>query len=75
EAVAERWPDAGCDPDAARTNCVTFRHADPMALLAHLHAEGVLAGTIAPATVRLMTHHDVDDGDVERAAKALASAP
>jgi threonine aldolase len=75
EAVAERWPAAGCDPDHVGTNCVTFRHVDPDGLLDHLRSEGVLAGTIAPATVRLMTHHDVDDGDVRRAAKALATAP
>ena len=74
-AVAERWPGAGCDPAAIRTNIVTFAHPEPTALLEHLRAEGVLAGTIAPATVRLVTHHDVDDGDVDRAAKALASAP
>jgi hypothetical protein len=35
----------------------------------------VLAGTIAPGVVRLVTHHDVDDDDLERARKALASAP
>jgi hypothetical protein len=35
----------------------------------------VLAGTVAPRTVRLMTHHDVDDDGIERAAKALSSAP
>jgi threonine aldolase len=75
EAVAERWPDAGCDPGRIQTNCVTFAHPDATALLAHLGSEGVLAATIAPATVRLMTHHDVDDGDVERAAKALAASP
>src|SRR5207253_1827546 len=73
EAVAERWPTAGCDPVAVRTNVVTFARPDPDALLAHLRAEGVLAGTIAPATVRLVTHLDVDDGDVERAVQALAS--
>ena len=75
EAVAERWPGSGCDPDRVRTNCVTFAHPDAVALLDHLRAEGVLGGTIAPATVRLMTHHDVDDGDVQRAAKVLATAP
>jgi threonine aldolase len=75
EAVAERWPEAGCDPARVRTNCVTFRHPDAHALLDHLRSEGVLAGTIAPATVRLMTHHDVDDGDVQRAAKAIGAAP
>ena len=75
EAVAERWPAAGLDPAAVRTNVVAWGHADPVALLAHLQAEGVLAGTIAPGVVRFVTHHDVDDDGVERAVKALASAP
>jgi threonine aldolase len=74
-AVAERWPDAGCDPDAARTNIVTFRPPDADALITHLAGAGVRAGTIAPGVVRLVTHHDVDDDDVELACKALAEAP
>jgi threonine aldolase len=75
EAVADRWPDGGVDPQRVQTNCVTFRHAEPDELCDHLRHEGVLAGTIAPGVVRLMTHHDVDDDGVERARKALASAP
>ena len=75
EAVAERWPDAMAGPAAVTTNIVTFRHSAPAALLAHLEGEGVRAGTIAPATMRLVTHHDVTDEGVERACKALASAP
>ena len=75
EAVAERWPGAGAPPDAIRTNVVTFAHDDTPALLEHLGAEGVLAGTIAPGVVRLVTHNDVDDAGVERATKALATAP
>ena len=75
EAVADRWPDAGLNPDAVRTNCVVFRVAEPGPVLAHLAEEGVLAGSIAPGVVRLMTHLDVDDDDVDRACKALASAP
>jgi threonine aldolase len=74
QAVAERWPDAGCDPARIRTNIVTWRHPAAEALLAHLASEGVLAGTIAPGVVRLVTHHDVDDEGVARAAKALATA-
>jgi threonine aldolase len=35
----------------------------------------VLAGTIAPRTVRLVTHHDVDDDGVSRALASLTSAP
>lgn len=73
--VAERWPDAGCDPQRVPTNIVVFRHAATDALLSHLHGEGVLAGTIAPGVVRLVTHHDVDDHALERAAKAVSAAP
>src|SRR5438105_3967517 len=75
EAVAERWPSAGLDPGRVRTNCVTFRHQDCRGLVEHLRSEGVLGGTIAPGVVRLMTHHDVDDDGIERAGKALSSAP
>jgi threonine aldolase len=75
EAVAERWPGSGCDPARVQTNIVVFRHPDPDALIGHLRAEGVLAGAIAPGTVRFVTHHDVDDAGVERAVKALANAP
>ena len=72
EAVAERWPDGGCDPARIRTNVVTWRHADALSLIDRLADEGVLAGTIAPGVVRLVTHHDVDDEGVARAVKALA---
>jgi threonine aldolase len=54
---------------------VIFGHTDAVRLLAHLGDEGILAGTIAPGVVRLVTHHDVDDEGVERVCKALAAAP
>ncbi|HWC38734.1 MAG TPA: GntG family PLP-dependent aldolase [Acidimicrobiales bacterium] len=75
EAVAERWPGAGCEPTEVSTNIVMFAHDRPALLLDHLRSEGVLAGTVAPGVVRLMTHHDVDDEGIERVAKALSSAP
>jgi threonine aldolase len=75
EAVAERWPAAGFDPAAVRTNIVVFHHRDPAAVLAHLAGEGVTAGTIAPGTIRFVTHRDVDDEGIDRACKALATAP
>ncbi len=74
-AVADRWPDAGCDPDQIQTNCVTFVHPEPQLVLGHLRSRGILASTIAPGTVRLMTHRDVDEAGVRRAVRALASAP
>ncbi len=75
QAVADRWPDAGCDPGRVPTNMVIFTHPFPARVVDHLRVEGILSGTIAPGVLRLVTHHDVDDAGVERAIKALASAP
>ena len=75
DAVARRWPACGLDPGTVRTNMVVFSHADPDKLLDHLQGHGVRAGTIAPRTVRFVTHRDVDDAGVERAIAALGSAP
>ncbi|HVE45592.1 MAG TPA: GntG family PLP-dependent aldolase [Acidimicrobiales bacterium] len=75
EAVAERWPGAGGEPVTRRTNIVTWRHADPPAVIDHLRSEGVLAAAIAPEVLRMVTHHDVDDAGVERALEAVATAP
>ena len=75
DAVATRWPSCGLDPSMVHTNCVVFHHDDTRALLRHLAAADILAGTIAPNTVRLMTHVDVDDDDVERVRTAVAAAP
>jgi threonine aldolase len=72
EAVADRWPEAGCDPGRISTNMVIFRHRDPDTLLEELRRAGVLGGTIAPGVVRLVTHHDVDDTGVDIAMKALS---
>jgi threonine aldolase len=75
EAVATRWPDAGVDPERVRTNIVTFTHHDPEQVLAHLRGRDVLADTIAPGTLRLVTHHDVDDEGVAQACAAIEEAP
>jgi threonine aldolase len=75
EAVAERWPAAGCDPAEVQTNVVLFDHPDPGALLTYLAGQGVRGVTLGPRLVRLMTHLDVDDDQVEVAAKVLLQAP
>lgn len=74
EVVAERWPGV-LVPDDVVTNMVVFSPPDPDGLLRHLRAQGVLAGLLAPGVVRLVTHLDVDDEGVRRAASALAGAP
>jgi threonine aldolase len=75
EAVAERWPDGGCDPDKVVTNIVVVRHGDCPAVMAHMAQHGVLVDTIAPDVLRLVTHADVDDAGIDRAVKALVEAP
>jgi len=74
-SVAERWPACGLDPATVRTNIVTFSHAEPEKLLAHLEDRGILAHAIAPGVVRFVTHLDVDDAGVTRTIAALEDAP
>jgi threonine aldolase len=73
-AVAERWP-GSIELSSVETNIVTFSHPDPAGLIAHLAGDGILAGTIAPGVVRMVTHVDVDDDGAERACQSLAKAP
>ena len=65
----------GVRPRDVPTNMVIFTHRRPTRSCDHLHGEGILAGTIAPGVLRLVTHHDVDDAGLERAIKALGTAP
>lgn len=74
EAAAERWP-GSVDVALVQTNIVRIEPPDPAGLLQHLAAEGVLAVPGSATTVRLVTHADLDDADVERAVGALRSAP
>jgi threonine aldolase len=74
DAVAARWPDV-LDPDRIRTNIVVFRHPAAAKMVDHLAADGVLAVTLGPSRVRLVTHLDVDDAGIERACRSLATAP
>jgi threonine aldolase len=75
EAVADRWPDSGADPQKTRTNLVVFSPPDAGAVVAHLSAQGVLADMTEPGVVRLVTHHDVDDEGIERALVAISKTP
>jgi threonine aldolase len=74
DAVAERWPGV-LDPERIRTNIVVFRHPAADKVIDHLAADGVLAVTLGPARVRLVTHLDVDDAGTGRACRSLATAP
>jgi threonine aldolase len=62
------------DLDSVETNIVIFRLVGPLPageLVARLKARGILASTVGPAAVRLVTHHDVSRGDCMVAAEAL----
>lgn len=74
-AVAERWPDIGFTPETVETNIVAFSPPDADGFLSHLADGGVLAGTVAPGRVRLVTHADVDDSGIDLACGLVAKAP
>ncbi len=61
------------DPTTCRTNIVAFAHPDAAGLVERLEGQGVLAGTLSATTVRLVTHRDVNDADLEVAMKVLAT--
>lgn len=71
DVVADAFP-GSLDPVRVRTNIVcASADAFPPDLLDALAAEGVLAGTVDPDTVRFVTHHDVDDAALDHAVAAL----
>ena len=74
QAAVERWP--GCvDLARVETNIVRIEVGAPSALLTHLAGDGILAVPGSATTVRLVTHADIDDHDVERAVASLRAAP
>jgi threonine aldolase len=71
EAVAELFP-GSVDPATVHTNIVCARAvAFPPDVLDALAADGVLAGTVDPDTLRFVTHKDVDDAGLEHAIAVL----
>jgi threonine aldolase len=67
DALAERWP-GSVAPESVLTNIVCAEaRALPPDFVGRLGRHGVLAGTIDPRTVRLVTHKDVDDDAITRA--------
>ena len=71
DLVAATFPESGYDPASCRTNIVVFSHPDARALVGELAEHGVLAGTLAATRVRLVTHVDIDDDDLEHVAEVL----
>lgn len=80
EALATT-PGIGIDMGSVQTNMVYATVADSAALAKRCAARGVGVGAMGPTTVRLVTHHQVNDADLELAtqvvteeARALAAA-
>jgi threonine aldolase len=61
------------DPDAVTTNIVVLDTGDRPAapLAAAARARGVVMSALCPRTLRLVTHLDVDDDDVQLACDVL----
>ncbi len=62
------------DPALVQTNIVIFRLREGLearGLVSKLAARGVLASSVGPHSIRLVTHHDVDRAACERAATIL----
>jgi threonine aldolase len=74
EAAAARWP-GSVDPAAVETNMVMVDVPEVGPVLDHLAEQGVLAVPSRASTLRLVTHPDIDDDDVERAVAAIGTAP
>ena len=66
--------DMRVDLATVQTNMVYLRLEDAPGFLARLEREGVRANTMGPTAVRLVTHADVDDGDVSFAVEAVRRA-
>ncbi|WP_224766468.1 threonine aldolase family protein [Nocardioides campestrisoli] len=61
----------GLDSEGVETNIVLVEREDAADFVAAAEAEGVRVSRVGPRTVRLVTHLDVDDEAVERAAVVL----
>jgi threonine aldolase len=71
--VADAVPGA-VDPSSVETNIVVVQTPDAVRLVARCREEGVLIGALDARHARLVTHLDVDDEQVDRAAKVLVAA-
>ncbi len=73
EALAE-MEGVAIDLDTVETNIVIFRMTGALSaaeLVARLKEQGILASTVGPDSIRLVTHHDVSRADCVAAAEAM----
>lgn len=63
------------DLDSVETNIIIFKVTGGVSaeeLVERMKARGVLAGTVGPDAIRLVTHHDVSRADCLRAVEVIA---
>jgi threonine aldolase len=65
----------GVDPAKVDTNIVFAPVGDAKAAEAALKALGILAVAVSPTEIRLVTHRDVGDAEVDRACAAVQELP
>jgi threonine aldolase len=73
ETVADQAPGT-IGPSKVQTNILVFDVADAGVVIWRCREQGVLVGALDRTHVRAVTHLDVDDDGVERAARVLVSA-
>ena len=61
----------GVDPELFPTNIVVLDVDNAAMVSAAAREQGVLVSALGPRFLRLVTHLDVDDDDIERAIKVL----
>jgi threonine aldolase len=73
EGLAE-MPGVTINPMVVQTNIVIFEvQGGAPAFLAAIAEKGILALPVGPERVRMITHHDIERGDVERALELIHS--
>jgi threonine aldolase len=73
QTLAEQAP-GSVEPDEVETNIVVLEVPDANGVVAHCRAADVLVGALDPTHVRLLTHLDLDDEQVDVAAGVVRDA-
>ena len=69
-----KLPGVTLDLSTVQTNMVYFGAADAPALAAAMKEAGVLCNALGPRTIRLVTHYEVSDEDIEEALRVVGRA-